>query len=131
VKSFSVKPKHLSVVLRRGHRRVRATTFRFTLDEPASVVIGIQRRVAGRLSGRRCVAGTGSAARRRRCTLYVQAARVSVGTTKAGVGVKRWAPHRGKSILAAGTYRAVIQASNRGGRSRPRAAIFTIAGRAT
>jgi hypothetical protein len=54
-----------------------------------------------------------------------------MGTTKAGVGVKRWVPHRGRSILAAGTYRADIQASNRGGRSRPRTAIFTITSRAT
>jgi hypothetical protein len=127
VRSFSLTSRRLRIVLHGGRRRVTATTFRFSLTASASVVITIQRRVTGRIRAHRCVAVRDIGARGRGCRTYVRAAKIAIAMAGGGRNSLRWAPLRGKRILPAGTYRAVIQATNNGGSSRPRLARFSLA----
>ena len=125
VKSFSLSSRRLRIIVRGRQRRTTATTFRFALSAPASVDIVIQRREAGRIAGRRCVAVAAVAAKRRPCVVYVHAATLALAVN-AGVSLKRWAPLSGTRILPAGNYRAVIEADNGGGRSQPRSVSFRV-----
>jgi thermitase len=126
LKSFSLASHRLRIIVRGKQRSAAATKFRFALNEPASVVIVIQRRVAGRMKGRRCVAVVGTLTKGRRCVVYVGVAKVAVAAATAGRNTKRWAPLHRRRVLPAGTYRAVIQAHNNGGSSKPRSLSFRV-----
>lgn len=103
------------------------TAFRYRLSEPAAVKLTIQRRLAGRRQGGRCVRPSPRLARAKRCARYR-----SVGTLRRsgarGANRLRFTGRIGSRALRRGSYRAVISASDTAGnRSTPRSASFRIA----
>jgi hypothetical protein len=120
---FAVAP------LPRGSARAaqapRGTRFRWTLSESALVTVRVERALAGRRSGTRCLAprrGRGGRACRRfvlRRTLRTRAA--------AGAGGIAFTGRIGRRALPRGAYRARIAAlDTAGNRSRESALTFTI-----
>jgi thermitase len=126
VKSFSISPARVIIRMKDRRRRTKGTTFRFTLDQAASVLIVVQRGVVGRSSHGRCRAATGHARAGRHCTLYLKVATIRDWKVASGVSHKWWDARQGKVALAAGSYRAVIHASSRYGNSRPRSVRFSV-----
>jgi hypothetical protein len=93
-------------------RAKRGTAFRYTLSEPATVTIEIQRK-------RRCRRGATCKRYRSVGTLTRKAAQLRNGT--------RFSGRIGKKALRRGRYRAVVRATDSGGnRSAPRRASFKI-----
>lgn len=115
VSSFSVSPARFAVgpkptalsARRRAKPAPRGTTFRYRLSAAASVKIGIDRILGGRLSGRRCVPERRSLKRRARCVRYVTAGTL---TRRALAGSNRtsFSGRLGRRGLAPGRYRATI-----------------------
>ena len=105
----------------------RGTQFRYTLSEPARVVLRVKRARPGRRSGGRCVAPSPRLRAASRCLRYT-----TVGTLRrAGAGGAnrvRFTGRIGRTALRPGRYRAVIVATDQtGNRSVPRRAAFRIA----
>jgi hypothetical protein len=111
----------------RRHRAVkRGTTFRYTLSEPATVTLVIERGRAGRRVHGRCVKPTHKNAKRRACKRWRR-----VGTLRAaeqaGRQSTRFGGRFGKRALAPGRYRARIRARDAlGARSAERRLAFRI-----
>lgn len=103
----------------------RGTTFIFTLSEDARTSIRIERVVAGRRSGRRCVKPRPGL--RRRCTRFVAAITLTRANTRSGVNRVRFTGRVGRRKLAPGRYRATVVATDgAGNRSAPRSVRFTV-----
>jgi hypothetical protein len=109
-------------------RRRRApvgTSFRFSLDRPASVAIRIARALPGRRSGRRCVKPTRRLARKKRCTRFVRR-----GTLRrvSGPGANRvaFSGRIGRRALKPGKYRASFVATAFGASSKAKALRFRV-----
>jgi hypothetical protein len=97
----------------------RGTTFRYTLSEAATVTIAIERRLAGRRVGRRCVKPSRTNRRRPRCTRYK---RVVALTRSVQPGANqtpfsgRWRDSRNRrKALTPGGYRTTITATDAAG----------------
>ena len=107
-------------------RAKRGTAFVYSLSEAAVVTIKLQRRVAGRRKGGRCVKPTRKLARAKRCNRYVTAGKL----TRAGVPGKVSVPFSGrigKRALPLGSYRATLTAADlAGNRSKPSRLAFRI-----
>ena len=97
-------------------RAPRGTRFRYNLSEPAGVKLGIQRRLAGRRQGGRCVRPSPRLLRAKRCVRYR-----SVGTLKrsgaSGANRIRFTGRIGSRALRPGRYRALITATDTAGNS--------------
>lgn len=103
----------------------RGTTFIFTLSEDARTSIRIERAVAGRRRGRRCVKPQPGL--RRRCTRFVAAITLTRANTRSGVNRVRFTGRVGRRKLAPGRYRATVVATDgAGNRSAPRSVRFTV-----
>ncbi|HST37873.1 MAG TPA: VCBS repeat-containing protein, partial [Conexibacter sp.] len=102
----------------RGRRAPkRGTTIRFTLSEAARVTLTVERRAAGRRSGRRCVAPTAKLrrARARACTRFVVAGTLVRGGGRQGANAVAFSGRIGRRALAAGRYRVTATAADAAG----------------
>jgi hypothetical protein len=124
-RSFRVDPARASGGQRR-HRAPQGTAFRYTLSEPATVLIAIERKLAGRRGHGRCVRPTRQLRRGRRCTIYRLAGILTLRTLTAGAHRSSFSGRLGRHALTPGGYRATIVATNVAGRSEPRCANFQI-----
>ncbi len=100
----------------------------YVLAKPANVVFTVQRRLAGRRSGRRCVAPRASNRRARSCT---RTRRLGAFREQgaAGTNVLRFRGRIGGRRLAPGRYQLVAVATDAtGSASRPRTLSFRITG---
>jgi glucose/arabinose dehydrogenase len=108
-------------------RAARGSAFRFTLSEPASVRIRIERPRPGRREGRRCVAARPRLRRRRACTHFVGVATLTRSLV-AGRRSVAFSGRIGRRPLRAASYRAVVIAVDPAANaSLPRTVGFTIA----
>jgi hypothetical protein len=98
----------------------------YKLNSAAAVLIVVQRVVDGRLRGHRCVAVTGRAAKGKHCTTYRTLTTIVVKHAKAGRNRLKFNCRVHGRMLAAGTYRVLLAAVNRGGWSKPRSAGFAV-----
>lgn len=104
----------------------RGTAFTYTLSEPASVTITIERSLPGRLVGRRCSKPSRKLARRRRCTRFVAQGKVT-GAGAEGANTTRFTGRIGKRALRPGGYRATLRARDAAGNvSLPSGVAFTV-----
>lgn len=107
-------------------RRGRALSFAFSLDEPATVSVKIQRALPGRREGGACRKPTARNRRARRCTRYVLVTALSA-TGTAGINGVRFSGKAHHRALARGHYRALVSATDTAGnRSAVRRVSFTI-----
>ena len=107
-------------------RVARGTSLRYTLSEPAQVTLTIQRVLAGRRSGSRCVRATARLRKARRCARYRTVGRLSRNAVT-GPNRLRFSGRLGKRALRPGAYRAVITATDAAGnRSARQTARFRI-----
>ncbi len=117
---FRVSAEPTAVSARR-RRAPRGTTFRFTLNEPASLRIALQRTVRGLRSGRRCVAPSARLRRHhaRHCSRSVTVGTLTRAKEPTGAGMLPFSGRIGTRPLAPGAYRAVLTATAAGLRSVP------------
>jgi len=109
-----------------GRRRKR-TTFRFSLSEPATATIAIQRLLPGRKVGARCRKPTPRLRDRRPCRRARTKGTLTPRTLAAGLAAVRFAGRIGTKTLRPGSYRAVVVARDAAGNaSRPARAAFKL-----
>jgi hypothetical protein len=105
------------------------TTFRYTLNAPASVTFKFTQTVPGRKVGRSCVAQTAKNRRKSRCTRTTTAGVV----TQAALGGANRLSFQGRlsggKKLAPGRYTVIVTATNAAGSSTAQKLSFTIATR--
>ncbi|MDQ6750907.1 MAG: PQQ-dependent sugar dehydrogenase [Actinomycetota bacterium] len=120
-RSFAVGSKPTAMTaLRRG------TVFRFAVSEAATVRIAIGLRVSGRLAGGRCRPATRRLRARPGCTRYLGRGAL-VRSPGAGRRSIAFSGRLGRRALRAGSYRAVLTATDAGGNtSRGRQVDFAI-----
>jgi hypothetical protein len=114
------------VTVQGAHERTKGETVRYTLDQAATVLIVVERRLPGRLSGKRCLAATRRPTRARRCTRYLVVKTITVKNAKAGNSRLHYTGRVGKHLLSNGNYRALIAAVNAAGWSKTRTASFAV-----
>jgi 6-phosphogluconolactonase (cycloisomerase 2 family) len=102
------------------------TTFRYTVNEAASVGFTIERKKIGRLVGKKCKARTSKNAARKKCPLFKRLG--SLGQkAKAGGNKLKWNGKLKGKPLSPGSYRATVVATDgAGGRSAPQTVGFRI-----
>jgi hypothetical protein len=122
---FRVGPAPTARSARRRAAAPVGTTFRFTLSTDATLTIRIERSVAGRRAGGRCVAPTRRNARAKRCTRYVLAGTLR-RSERAGADSVAFSGRIGRTPLAVGRYRATLTAKNAAGAGRSVAVAFAI-----
>jgi hypothetical protein len=107
-------------------RRGRAISFAFSLDEPATVSVKIQRALPGRREGSACRKPSARNRAARRCTRHVLVTTLNAaGTT--GANRVRFSAKAHRRSLARGHYRALITATDAAGnRSAVRRLSFAI-----
>jgi predicted acyl esterase len=104
----------------------RGTRALFRLSEPATVRLAIARRLAGKRSGRRCVAPSRRLRRARSCTRLRPAGTLS-RRAAFGANSVAFSGRIGRRALAPGRYQVVLTATNPAGiSSRPATRSFTI-----
>jgi hypothetical protein len=119
VAGFAVSPNRFPV---RGR-----SSFRFRLSERAAARVLIERALAGRRVGRRCVAPTRKLRKRARCTRLTRVGTLTYRNRPPGANRIPFSGRIGRRALAGGSYRATITATDAAGnRSRPRRAVFRI-----
>jgi hypothetical protein len=116
--AFRVGPQATPVDAARRRRPPVGTTFRFALDQPASVSIEIAQALPGRKSGRRCVKTTKRNARKRRCTRLVRRGTLKRGG-KLGANSVPFSGRIGRRALKPGAYRVTFTATAAGLTSKP------------
>ena len=131
VKAFSVVPRIVTMLVHGKRQTTKGTTFRYTLDKPAGVLIGLQRSLAGRLHGKSCVGVTRTNRRARKCTRWVTLALLSVKSARAGANQLKFAGRVKGRLLGVGSYRAIVAAVNAAGWSKTRSAGFKVARKRT
>lgn len=123
--ALSVVPGRVRVSVARKRQTTSGTTFRFTLDKAAGVLISVQRRMRGRTKGKSCVAVTARNAKAKP-SRYVAVATLAVSRARAGVNELKYTVREGKRALGAGTYRAIAAAANSAGWSNIRSVTFVV-----
>jgi hypothetical protein len=109
-----------------AERVKRTTKFRFTLSEPARVVFTIQRTLAGRKVGNKCVKPRRANRRKPKCSRFKAVGRFS-GAAKGGANVKTFNWKIGRKKLKPGRYRATLVATDAAGnRSKPKRLRFRV-----
>jgi alpha-tubulin suppressor-like RCC1 family protein len=124
-KRFRVGGKDTAISARRWPV---GTAFRFTLSAAASVQIKITRSAAGLRRGRSCVAPTTKLRRAhaKRCTRTLTVGTLTRSKTPKGKGRIAFSGRIGHRALSPRSYKAVLSASNAGGRSTPVTLSFTV-----
>jgi uncharacterized membrane protein YgcG len=126
IKSFSVAPGRVTVLVKGKRQSTKGATFRYTLDEKAAVLIALEQRQTGRLKGKQCVGATRRNAKAKHCTRWVAVKLLSVKSAKAGTDQLKYAGWIGKRLLASGRYRAIIAGVNNAGWSKTKSANFAV-----
>jgi hypothetical protein len=126
IKSFSIVPGRVVVLVKGKRQSTKGATFRYTLDEKAGVLIALEQRQTGRLKGKQCAATTRRNAKAKHCTRWVTVKLLAVKSAKAGTSRLKYAGWIGKRLLGAGSYRAVAAGVNSAGWSRTRSTGFTV-----
>jgi hypothetical protein len=125
-KRFAVGSEQTALTAARRRRAPRGTTFRFSLSEPATVRIAIERARPGRRVGRRCRRPTRRLRKKRRCTRFVATGTLTRRAV-AGANSTRFSGRLGRRALRPGRYRAIASATDRAGnRSRARRVSFNV-----
>jgi PKD repeat protein len=101
------------------------TTFRFSLDRPATVTITISRSDPGRRSGKRCVKPTAKLAHNKRCTRSVRAG-VLTRDGKQASNTVAFSGRVGRRALKPGSYVATFVATAGSSSSSPKSLRFKI-----
>jgi hypothetical protein len=103
------------------------TRFRFTVDEPSTASLRMDRAASGRRVGKRCLAPTRARikARRKRCTRYLKAGTLT-RKAKQGANSVPFSGRIGRRRLSVATYRLTLTARANGRTSRARALKFRI-----
>ncbi|NLT06830.1 MAG: hypothetical protein GXY03_11055, partial [Solirubrobacterales bacterium] len=110
----------------RGRARA-GTTIRFRLNAAATVRLTVQRRLAGRRAGGRCVAPRRARPGARRCVRSVAAGRLVRRDLAAGAQRVRFSGRIGRRALRPGRYRlTAVAVDSAGRRSAPRRAAFRV-----
>ena len=113
---------------RRGKRAAAGTRIQFRLDDVATVRMKIERRLAGRRSGRRCVAPKPKLRSRKRCARFVRRGTLVRRNLTAGTQRIAFSGRIGGKALKPGRYRLTAVAIADGAdRSKPRRASFVVA----
>jgi hypothetical protein len=124
--TFAVGSAPTALSGRRRRRPARGTKFLFTLNKPATVRFRIERLLAGRRVGGRCLAPTRARRFKPHCTRVSLAGIIS---RRSGAG-SRSTPFSGRlggHVLAPGSYRAVVTATDANGAvSAARQVSFTV-----
>lgn len=104
------------------------TSFGFTLSAPAAVQVAITRSAPGLRRGRACVAPTAKLRRShaKRCTRAITAETLTRAHEPRGANSVAFSGRIGNRPLSPRAYRAVLTASNAGGRSSPVSVGFTV-----
>ncbi len=127
VSGFGFSPRVIAVARRATpiSALAKGGRFRYTLNRAARVTIAIQRKLAGRRKGRRCVRPTKRLRRNRRCARYQRRGALT-RPGQAGPNTIAFSGRIGSRALAPGSYRATITATNTAGSSPPRRTTFKI-----
>jgi hypothetical protein len=112
---FAVSHTAQAARKRRG-RAPDGTTITWLLNDRATVRLGVQKVVAGRRAGGRCVAATGR--RGKACTRTVPVGTLTRAAIK-GENAVRFSGRVGRRLLTPGRYRVTVRASASNGRSTP------------
>jgi len=106
------------------------TTFRFTLSADAKLQIAVTRSAPGLRRGRNCLAPTPKLRRAhaKRCTRTLVLGTLTRAREPKGADNFPFSGRIGRRALSAGAYKAVLSASNAGGRSKPVTLSFAIVG---
>jgi hypothetical protein len=108
-------------------RTKRGTTFLYTLSEGATLTVTLQRRVAGRRKGARCVRPTRALRKAKRCNRYVAAGKLTRTQTMGGSYKLPFSGRVGSKALPVGNYRATLLATDpAGNKSMPMQLTFRI-----
>ena len=110
---------------RTARRHQRGTTFSFSLDQPATVTVTIQRISAGRLVSRACKPATRARRHKPKCTLSTVVATL----TRTGHRALNKLPFTGRirnKALSPGRYQASFTAADSAGTSKPLTIAFSI-----
>jgi Tol biopolymer transport system component len=110
-----------------GRRRSSiGTRFNWRLSEAATVTVRIDRALAGRRKGRRCVKPTRKLRKAKKCTRYTRAGTLT-RTAAAGAGGTAFSGRIGRKALKPGKYRALVNATDAAGnKARQRTLSFTV-----
>lgn len=112
---------------RRGKRAPAGTRIRFRLNDVATVRMRIERRLAGRRSGGRCVAPKPSLRSRKRCERFVSRGTLVRRNLAAGTQRISFSGRIGGKALKPGRYRlTAVAIADNGDRSKRRRASFTV-----
>ncbi len=124
-KRFRVSKQDTAVSARRAPR---GTSFHFTLSVSAKVEIAIERLVPGLRRGHACVAPTAKLRRghAKHCVRSIAVGTLTRSGEPAGADSIAFSGRLGHRPLHPGVYRAVLGASNAGGRSTPLTLKFTV-----
>jgi hypothetical protein len=132
-RTFRAGPKITAPIAKatraRTTRHPAGTVFHYVLSEPARAVIAVQRTLAGRRKGARCVAPTAALRHAKSCTRVVSRGSLT-RTSRAGRNRVAFTGRLTRKALAAGRYRAVLTAADAAGnRSKAQTIAFAIASR--
>ena len=111
---------------RRGRRAAAGTRIRFRLNDVATVRMRIERRLAGRRSGRRCVVPKPKLRSRKRCARFIRRGVIVRRNLAAGTQRIAFSGRIGGKALQPGRYRLTAVAIADGDRSNLRRASFTV-----
>jgi hypothetical protein len=125
-KRFAVGAQQTALNAARRRRTPRGTTFRYSLSEPATVRIAIDRLRPGRRVGSKCRRPTRRLAKKRRCTRIVATGSLT-RNSRAGANSTPFSGRIGKKALRPGRYRATVTATDgAGNRSKARRVSFNV-----
>jgi hypothetical protein len=94
----------------------KGTKIRFRLSEKATVTMTVERVLAGRRKGKKCVAPTRKNRKAKKCTRYAKRGTLTF-TARAGDNAIAFAGRLGKTTLPPGTYRARLRAKDATGKT--------------
>jgi hypothetical protein len=133
IKAFSVVPGRMIVTVRGRRQTSKGVTFRYRLDRTAAFLVVLQRRLPGKVAGKRCVAPPRPAkgkrskkVRFRHCTRYITVKVIAIKSARAGFDQLKYAGRIGKRLLPTSSYRVLAAAANAAGWSRARSANFAV-----
>jgi hypothetical protein len=126
-KRFRVAGKATARVAAKKRAVKKGTAFRFTLSEAATVRIAIERRTTGRKRGGKCVKPTRALRSAKRCTRFVKTGTLTRRDLAAGKRSVAFSGRIGRKALKPGSYRAVLTATDAGGKtSKPVQVAFRV-----
>jgi hypothetical protein len=122
---FRVGSKPTAITAANKRRPPIGTTFRFSLDQAATVTITISRSTVGRRSGNRCVKPIKKLAHNKRCTRLVRSG-VLTRHARAASNSIAFTGRVGRKALKPGSYLATFVATANGKASAPKILRFKI-----